>query len=66
MDEIDGIIKQINECKTRNEAAELYADMLFKTKGASFESVTLIHKAIIEKWSLSGLKYIKKLAWDIV
>lgn len=63
MDEIGDIIKQINDCKTRNEAAELYADMLFKMKGASFESV---NKAIIKKWSLSGLKYIKKLAWDML
>ena len=63
MDEIEYIIKQINECKTRNEAAKLYADMLFNAKGASFESV---NKTIIEKWSLSGLKDIKKRAWDML
>ena len=63
MDEITDMIAQINECKTRDEAAELYADMLFKTKGASFESV---NKAIIEKWPLSGLKYIKKRAWGML
>ena len=63
MDEIADIIEQINKCKTRNEAAEIYADMLFQMKGASFESV---NKIIIQKWSLSGLKYIKKRAWDVL
>ncbi len=63
MGEITDTIEQINKCKTRNAAAEIYADMLFQMKGASFESV---NQTILQKWSLSGLKYIKKRAWDIL
>jgi hypothetical protein len=59
--EAENIIKQINKCKTRQEAAEIYADMLCVMEGGSFGSV---NEAIIEKWSMSGLKYIKKMAWD--
>jgi hypothetical protein len=59
--EAENIIKQINKCKTRQEAAEIYADMLLIMEGGSFGSV---NEAIIEKWSMSGLKHIKKMAWD--
>ena len=63
MNRTDDIISQINECKTRDGAAKVYSQILTDTHGVSFKT---INEAIKTKWSLSGLKYIKRKAWDII
>lgn len=52
----------ISTAKTRDEAASLYA---YVRKHEPETNWTAINTAIINRWSLSGLEYIKKLAWKM-
>ena len=63
MSRTDDIISQIKECKTRDEAAKVYTQILKDMHGVSFHE---INDAIKIKWSLAGLKYIKREAWNLV
>jgi len=63
MSRTNDIIAQINECKTRDAAAKVYAQILKDMHRVSFRT---INDAIETKWSLAGLKYIKRKAWALV
>ena len=55
----DLIIEAINESKTREEVVEIYTDLI---PMLNIDWAT-VNKTIAEKWSISGLEYIKKHAW---
>ena len=48
----------------RNELAEEYARML-RHNGTSWPGWKDVNAAILRRWSLAGLKYIKTRAWKI-
>ena len=48
----------------RNEVAEVYADAL-RYEGLGSEWWRGFNEAIVRRWSLYGLKYIKARAWKI-
>ena len=54
------IIEAINKSETREDAIRIYTDLI----PMSSVDWTTVNKIIVEKWSVSGLKYIKKHAWD--
>lgn len=56
----DRLIIFIVESKNRREAARRYSWGL-QAGGVNFEKV---NTAIVERWSVSGLKYIKRLVWS--
>lgn len=49
---------------TRDEMADEYADLLL-TRPADWGVWPLLNVAIIDRWSLSGLEYIKRKAWKL-
>lgn len=55
----DLIIEAINKSKTREEVTTIYTDLI----PMSNIDWPTVNKTITEKWSMSGLKYIKKQAW---
>ena len=55
----DLIIEAINNSKTREDVIEIYTDLI-PMLNVDWPAV---NKTITEKWSLSGLKYIKKHVW---
>ena len=55
----DKIIEEINKCNTRDDVVEHYKYACHIT-GIEWDR---INDAIIKKWSMSGLKYIKKSVW---
>lgn len=57
----DGI--NIGAC-LRNDVAARYADVLRDGLAGGVTWLD-INSAIIQRWSMAGLKYIKKRAWDI-
>ena len=59
MDMTDKLITEIKQCKTRDEVVEHYKNALYIT-GIDWSQ---INKVLIEKWSVSGLRYIKMNAW---
>lgn len=48
----------------RNEVAEDYARALSRY-GPVWEGYAPVNQAILRRWSMSGLKYIKERAWKI-
>ena len=46
----------------RNEMAEEYA-VLMSANGMKWEGYKLINEAILRRWSMAGLRYIKERAW---
>jgi hypothetical protein len=54
------LIEAINNCETRDEAVQIYTDAM------SMQNVdwSKVNNSIIDKWSLSGLKYIKNMHGD--
>lgn len=48
----------------RNDLAEEYATML-RRNGPSWGGWREINEAILRRWSMAGLKYIKTRAWKI-
>lgn len=53
------------ECRTRDEAAEVYADALRKIPLDDIEKWSALNARILARWSRSGLIYIKTKAWKI-
>lgn len=53
--------------KFRNEVAALYAQLIHfeMVNGIVGFKYEVINKAIIERWSVSGLIYIKEKAWKL-
>ena len=51
------------ECKTRDDVAVVYANLLIKCNALNTWSE--INKEIIDRWSYSGLEYVKTKAWKI-
>lgn len=49
---------------SRNEMAEAYADLL-QTYGADWKAWPTLNLAIMDRWSESGLRYIKDRAWKL-
>lgn len=61
----DEIMSDMATCRTRKEAAEVYARALDCTgRPHAFEWAAL-NDLVAEKWSKSGLKYVKQEAWKI-
>ena len=58
------IVAAITAAAHRAEAAEIYAQALGMTKLNTL-SFLEINNAITKRWSKSGLKYIKRQAWNI-
>jgi hypothetical protein len=56
----DRIIEQIDLGAKRREIAEIYEVALREGIAVNWER---INEAIIARWSLSGLKWIKERAW---
>jgi hypothetical protein len=51
--------------KKRRDIAKTYAMLLCEAPSPSPDEFAAINRAIIERWSWSGLEYIKKLAWKL-
>jgi hypothetical protein len=49
----------------RDDVAATYA-FIIRDGGVSSEDLRRVHLAIIDRWSLSALKYIKERAWKLV
>lgn len=62
---MEDALDRIRAAKTRKDAAAVYADALreWTTDGVSWPE---INGAILARWSVSGLDWIKKLAWKEV
>lgn len=48
----------------RNEVAEEYA-VLVRRNGMQWDGYAKINQAIVRRWSMAGLKYVKDRAWKI-
>jgi hypothetical protein len=48
----------------RNEAAEEYADLICRN-GPQWSGYKPFNEAILRRWSMAGLRYIKERAWKI-
>ena len=58
------ILEEIaNKKFTRNSVALTYAFCLRQREEVDFG---IVNRAILERWSRSGLEYIKKKAWNLV
>jgi hypothetical protein len=49
----------------RDEAAEEYAGML-ELNGTAWAEWHSVNEAIIQRWSVSGLRYVKERAWQLI
>lgn len=54
----------VAQFKTRDEAAEAYADLL-QTRPADWGVWPILNVALMDRWSMSALTYIKEKAWKI-
>lgn len=54
------------EIKTRTEAAKRYAEVILVAHMTGDYDVGNLNQNIVKRWSQSGLKYIKRLAWNMV
>jgi hypothetical protein len=62
--ETETLIEKIEECKNRGEASDQY-EMAFYLHGTNgVIDWSRVNSAIIDRWSLAGLKYIKKNAYS--
>lgn len=59
-------IDRIAGCKNRNEAAVVYAEAIGAHPPGAEGPWSRINAAIKERWSMSGLAYIKERAWKIL
>jgi hypothetical protein len=53
---------QDGSIRDRNECAKHYAKLL---TGGYYQSVKGLNQAIIDRWSVAGLNYIKTRAWKL-
>jgi hypothetical protein len=51
--------------KTREQCAEAYANIMRAVPPQEYLDVAALNEAIIIRWSLAGLQFIKKRAWDL-
>jgi hypothetical protein len=58
----DLLFAVVDENNKRDDIAAKYAAALSQSAPVEWAAVNL---AIKERWSMSGLKYIKELAWDL-
>lgn len=56
----EDLLNKLKEKVTRKDIVSLYALMIYFEDLIDWKKV---NRAIIKKWSLSGLIYIKRLAW---
>mgnify|MGYP001563053814 CR=1 FL=1 len=69
---LDGLRKEIEDqmnykedlaaCETRDEAAAVYAKAIL----IGLANWPKLNRAIIDKWSVNGLKYVKERAWKLI
>lgn len=57
------LIDDINGGCTRNSVALTYAMALFSSEKTDWKSV---NEAIMKRWSVNALNYIKKRAWKLI
>ena len=57
------VIDSISESKNRKEAATIYVSVI---KNQSSLDIKAINKVMFDRWSESGVQFIKKLAWKKV
>ena len=56
---------RFSECRTRAEAAEVYAAFLLTESDGVLWRWPEINREILARWSPSGLRWIKRRAWKI-
>lgn len=56
----DEIVERVRAAKNRTEAAEVYADGI---READWIHWPAVNAAILERWTMAGLIYIKERAW---
>lgn len=54
---------RIRKCKNRNEAAVVYATARAMLGGNGTKPWNIINRAVLDRWSMSALLYIKEKAW---
>ena len=59
-----------NRCCKQADVARAYACVLFLMPGPlpgpeTTPDIARINRMIVERWSLAGLRYVKKMAWDL-
>lgn len=63
---LDTFVKEIGVCRTRNDAAAIYAKALRLWAGSYYVGAWEgLNKAILDRWSRSGLIFIKEKAWKL-
>jgi hypothetical protein len=62
---LDQLVSDIRAAKNRSDAARVYAVALATFSPSVGEPWQTLGKAILERWSMSGLRYIKEQAWMI-
>lgn len=62
MKEFEEAIK--NENTTREDMAKVYRKLIDSSLNSKTVKVGDFNQMIINRWSKSGLEYIKKLAWE--
>jgi hypothetical protein len=58
----DAIIEKLKAVKNRQDAAKVYEEAFHRATVGQVDWEKL-NTYILERWSMSGLKYIKDLAW---
>jgi len=59
----DQSLSNIIATGTQLDVAMLYVKLLLQSKRVPWEK---IHSLIINRWSMTGLKRVKRLAWGII
>ena len=59
------IVETIRLARTRDEVVPDYAELLGNMEAAIEIDWPSVNRAIIEKWSVAGLRYIKTRAWAL-
>ena len=60
------ILHEIENGITQKNLAPLYAELIEdRLRGRDGPSIPEVNAAIVERWSKSGLKTVKRLAWRI-
>lgn len=61
----DAIVREVAACKTRNDAAALYARAMRSWNNYDSAAWVALNEAIMDKWSRAGLIYVKEKAWKL-
>lgn len=62
MSPTESLMLNLNAAETRAQIAIVYADGLLRMRAIDWRR---INRIIVKRWSVSGLRYIKKRAWEI-